>query len=138
VLQKLESIRARFFNGTDVNSRKPSWVRWKSVMASKDVGGLGVSSLFALNRALMFKWLWRFISQKTSLWAQVISALHGDAGKIGLSVAAKLSHGGLDQSLRRKPRGGAEQVQLELLQDLMHGCMLSNSNDSWSWSLGGG
>nr|GEZ85020.1 RNA-directed DNA polymerase, eukaryota, reverse transcriptase zinc-binding domain protein [Tanacetum cinerariifolium] len=36
VLQKLESIMARFFNGTDVNSRKPSWVRWKSVMASKE------------------------------------------------------------------------------------------------------
>nr|GEY92738.1 RNA-directed DNA polymerase, eukaryota [Tanacetum cinerariifolium] len=31
----------------DVNSKKPSWVRWKSVSAAKDVGGLGVSSLFA-------------------------------------------------------------------------------------------
>nr|GFA24865.1 RNA-directed DNA polymerase, eukaryota, reverse transcriptase zinc-binding domain protein [Tanacetum cinerariifolium] len=154
VLQKLESIRARFFNGTYVNSRKPSWVRWKSVMTSKDVGGLGVSSLFALNRALMFKWVWRFISHKTSLWARVISALHGDEGKIDIAfkelapriyaleslkgISAKLSHGGLDQSLRRKPKGGAEQVQLELLQDLMHGCMLSNSNDRWSWSLDGG
>nr|GFA98733.1 RNA-directed DNA polymerase, eukaryota, reverse transcriptase zinc-binding domain protein [Tanacetum cinerariifolium] len=46
-----------FFNGADVNSKKPSWVRWKSVLAAKDVGGLGVSSLFALNRALMFKWV---------------------------------------------------------------------------------
>nr|GEW45737.1 RNA-directed DNA polymerase, eukaryota [Tanacetum cinerariifolium] len=33
----------------DVNSKKPSWVRWKSVLAAKDVGGLGESSLFALN-----------------------------------------------------------------------------------------
>nr|GEV17234.1 RNA-directed DNA polymerase, eukaryota, reverse transcriptase zinc-binding domain protein [Tanacetum cinerariifolium] len=55
VLQNMESIQARFFNGADVNSKKPSWVRWKSVLAAKDVGGLGVSSLFALNRALMFK-----------------------------------------------------------------------------------
>nr|GEZ16589.1 nucleotide-binding alpha-beta plait domain-containing protein [Tanacetum cinerariifolium] len=31
----------------DVNSKKLSWVRWKSVLATKDVGGLGVSSLFA-------------------------------------------------------------------------------------------
>nr|GFB86343.1 RNA-directed DNA polymerase, eukaryota [Tanacetum cinerariifolium] len=57
VLQNMESIRARFFNGADVNSKKPSWIRWKSVLAAKDVGGLGVSSLFALNRALMFKWV---------------------------------------------------------------------------------
>nr|GEV90352.1 NBS-containing resistance-like protein [Tanacetum cinerariifolium] len=86
VLQNMESIRARFFNGADVNSKKPSWVRWKSVLAAKDVGGLGVSSLFALNRALMFKWVWRFFSQKNSLWVRVVKALHGEDEKIGKKV----------------------------------------------------
>nr|GEU54570.1 RNA-directed DNA polymerase, eukaryota, reverse transcriptase zinc-binding domain protein [Tanacetum cinerariifolium] len=70
----------------NINSKKPSWVRWKNVMASKDTGGLGVSSLFALNRALMFKWVWRFISQQSSLWASVIKALHGEDGKIGKKI----------------------------------------------------
>nr|GFA75646.1 RNA-directed DNA polymerase, eukaryota, reverse transcriptase zinc-binding domain protein [Tanacetum cinerariifolium] len=78
-----ESIRARFFSGADVNSKKPSWVRWKSVLAAKDVGVLGVSSLFALNQALMFKWVWRLFSQKNSLWVRVVKALHGEDGKIG-------------------------------------------------------
>nr|GFC38718.1 hypothetical protein [Tanacetum cinerariifolium] len=55
-------------------------------MSSKDTGGLGVSSLFALNRALMFKWVWQFISQKSSLWASVIKALHGEDGKIGKKI----------------------------------------------------
>nr|GFA92289.1 RNA-directed DNA polymerase, eukaryota, reverse transcriptase zinc-binding domain protein [Tanacetum cinerariifolium] len=86
VLQNMKSIRARFFNGSDVNSKKPSWVRWKSVLAAKDVGGLGVSSLFVLNRALMFKWVWRFFSQKNSLWVRVVKALHGDDGKISKKV----------------------------------------------------
>nr|GEZ45575.1 RNA-directed DNA polymerase, eukaryota, reverse transcriptase zinc-binding domain protein [Tanacetum cinerariifolium] len=75
-----------FFNGSDVNSKKPSWVRWKSVLAAKDVGGLGVSSLFTLNRGLMFKWVWRFFSQKNSLWVRVVKALHGEDGKIGKKV----------------------------------------------------
>nr|GFA02946.1 RNA-directed DNA polymerase, eukaryota, reverse transcriptase zinc-binding domain protein [Tanacetum cinerariifolium] len=44
-------------------------------------GGLGVSSLYALNRALMFKWVWRFTTQQSSLWARVIKAIHGDDGK---------------------------------------------------------
>nr|GFB93328.1 RNA-directed DNA polymerase, eukaryota [Tanacetum cinerariifolium] len=35
VLQNMESIRACFFNGVDVNSKKPSWIRWKSVLAAK-------------------------------------------------------------------------------------------------------
>nr|GEY77747.1 RNA-directed DNA polymerase, eukaryota, reverse transcriptase zinc-binding domain protein [Tanacetum cinerariifolium] len=86
VLQNMESIRALFFNGADVNSKKSSWVRWKSILAAKDVGGLGVSSLFALNRALMFKWVWRFYSQKNSLWDRVVKALHGEDGKIGKKV----------------------------------------------------
>nr|GFA84579.1 hypothetical protein [Tanacetum cinerariifolium] len=81
----MESIRACFFNGADVNSKKPSWVRWKSVLAAKDVGGLGVSSLFALNRVLMFKWVWRFFSKKNSLWVRV-KALHGEDRKIGKKV----------------------------------------------------
>nr|GFC62524.1 RNA-directed DNA polymerase, eukaryota, reverse transcriptase zinc-binding domain protein [Tanacetum cinerariifolium] len=38
-------------------SNKASWVKWKSVLASKEKGGLGVSSLYALNRALMMKWV---------------------------------------------------------------------------------
>ncbi|GJR85158.1 RNA-directed DNA polymerase, eukaryota, reverse transcriptase zinc-binding domain protein [Tanacetum coccineum] len=82
VLQRMESIRSRFFNGVDIHSKNSSWVRWKNVMASKDKGGLGVSSLFALNRALMFKWVWRFISQSSLLWAMVIKALHGEDSKI--------------------------------------------------------
>nr|GFA33449.1 RNA-directed DNA polymerase, eukaryota, reverse transcriptase zinc-binding domain protein [Tanacetum cinerariifolium] len=86
VLQNMESIHARFFNGADVNSKKPSWVRRKSVLAAKDVGGLGGSSLFALNRALMFKWVWRFFSQKNSLWVRMVKALHGGDGKIGKKV----------------------------------------------------
>nr|GEU33542.1 RNA-directed DNA polymerase, eukaryota, reverse transcriptase zinc-binding domain protein [Tanacetum cinerariifolium] len=48
--------------------------------------GLGVSSLFAFNRALMFKWVWHFITQGSSLWARVIKALHGYDGKIGQKV----------------------------------------------------
>nr|GEY86630.1 RNA-directed DNA polymerase, eukaryota, reverse transcriptase zinc-binding domain protein [Tanacetum cinerariifolium] len=83
---KYEIYSCAFFNGADVNSKKPSWVRWKSVLAAKDVSGLGVSSLFALNRALMFKYVWRFFTQKNSLWVRVVKALHGEDEKISKKV----------------------------------------------------
>nr|GEX07474.1 RNA-directed DNA polymerase, eukaryota, reverse transcriptase zinc-binding domain protein [Tanacetum cinerariifolium] len=67
-------------------SKKTVWVKWKHALASKDKGGLGVSSLFALNRVLTFKWVWRFITQGFLLWARVIKALHGYDGKIGQKV----------------------------------------------------
>ncbi|GJT03035.1 RNA-directed DNA polymerase, eukaryota, partial [Tanacetum coccineum] len=65
-------------------------IKHYKVLTSKEKGGLGVSSLFALNRGLLFKWLWRFYSQKDSLWTKVIKALYGEDGsldKVGASAA---------------------------------------------------
>ncbi|GJU30635.1 RNA-directed DNA polymerase, eukaryota, reverse transcriptase zinc-binding domain protein [Tanacetum coccineum] len=88
VIRQLESIRSHFFNGHDSASRKASWIKWDCVLAPKEKGGLGVSSLYALNRALMFKWVWRFYSQNSSLWARVMKAIHGDDGRIGKDIKA--------------------------------------------------
>nr|GEV76370.1 RNA-directed DNA polymerase, eukaryota, reverse transcriptase zinc-binding domain protein [Tanacetum cinerariifolium] len=82
VLRMLESIRSQFFNGHELGSNKATWVKWNSVLASKEKGGLDVSSLYALNRGLMLKWVWRFFNQKTSLWAKVIKAIHGEDEKV--------------------------------------------------------
>nr|GEX10991.1 RNA-directed DNA polymerase, eukaryota [Tanacetum cinerariifolium] len=78
--------KCRFFNGQDHKSRKASWVKWDNVLTLRDNGGLGVASLYALNRGLMFKWIWRFYSQKPSLWTRVIKAIHGDDGKLDKDV----------------------------------------------------
>nr|GEV64423.1 RNA-directed DNA polymerase, eukaryota, reverse transcriptase zinc-binding domain protein [Tanacetum cinerariifolium] len=139
VLRMLESIRSHFFNCHELRSNKATWVKWNSVLASKEKGGLGVSSLYALNRGLMLKWVWRFYSQKTSLWARVIKAIYGDDGKVGkvtyvgiqscwmnivneisvlknqetcklVTVSKKLTDSCLDNSFRRKTRGGVKQV----------------------------
>ncbi|GKC73223.1 putative reverse transcriptase domain-containing protein, partial [Tanacetum coccineum] len=59
ILNKMESFRRNFFNGVDRAERKMSLIGWKKILASKQNGGLGVSSLFALNHALLFKWIWR-------------------------------------------------------------------------------
>ncbi|GJS07102.1 RNA-directed DNA polymerase, eukaryota, partial [Tanacetum coccineum] len=89
VLKALESIRNRFFNGADQSDNKITWVAWDKVLASKKKGGLGVSSFFALNRALLLKWVWRFMSQDHSLWCQVINALYGSKVVICLYNALK-------------------------------------------------
>ncbi|GJV66825.1 RNA-directed DNA polymerase, eukaryota [Tanacetum coccineum] len=77
VLKEMESIRSKFFNGADPTERKIAWVAWDRILAAKKNGGLGVSSFHALNRALILKWVWRFISQDGSLWYRVIHALYG-------------------------------------------------------------
>ncbi|GJZ63978.1 RNA-directed DNA polymerase, eukaryota, reverse transcriptase zinc-binding domain protein [Tanacetum coccineum] len=83
ILCKMESIRSRFFHGINKDGNKAVWVNWNNVLVAKVKGGLGVSSLYALNRALLFKWIWRFTTYKSSLWARVITAIHGIEGNIG-------------------------------------------------------
>ncbi|GKF59057.1 hypothetical protein Tco_0175843, partial [Tanacetum coccineum] len=73
ILRILELIRCHFFNGHDMSSKKVSWVQWNKVLAPKDK-----------NRGLMFKWVWRFLSQDSSLWSRVIKAIHGGDGNIGV------------------------------------------------------
>ncbi|GJX82377.1 RNA-directed DNA polymerase, eukaryota [Tanacetum coccineum] len=85
VLKTLESIRSQFFNGNEVGSKKASWVKWNDVLMDKARGGLGVASLYALNRGLLIKWFWKFYNQKSSLWAKVIKAIHGEDGGMNSS-----------------------------------------------------
>nr|GEW37184.1 RNA-directed DNA polymerase, eukaryota, reverse transcriptase zinc-binding domain protein [Tanacetum cinerariifolium] len=76
-------LRRRLSIRHELNNNKASWVKWKSLLASKEKGGLGVLSLYALNRALMMKWVWRFYSQKESLWERVIKAIYNDDEQVG-------------------------------------------------------
>ncbi|GKE06004.1 RNA-directed DNA polymerase, eukaryota, reverse transcriptase zinc-binding domain protein [Tanacetum coccineum] len=133
------------------------------MLASKEKGGLGVSSLFALNRGLMFKWIWRFYTQNTLLWVRVVKAIHGDDGNVGghvksgakscwldinqfpriyslescklITVGAKLAQPSLEYSFRRNPRGGVEQDQFNELSALVHDVSLIPMSDRWKWDL---
>ncbi|GKC61754.1 RNA-directed DNA polymerase, eukaryota, reverse transcriptase zinc-binding domain protein [Tanacetum coccineum] len=82
VLNRMESMRRNFFNGVDNNDRKITMIGWKKILAFKKKGGLGVSSFFTINRALLFKWVWRFKSNDSSLWYRCIKAIYGDRGAL--------------------------------------------------------
>ncbi|GJZ10438.1 RNA-directed DNA polymerase, eukaryota, reverse transcriptase zinc-binding domain protein [Tanacetum coccineum] len=85
VQKRLESMRNRFFLGGELNNKKITWVKWETCLASKAMGGLGIGSIFALNAALLFKWVWRFRTCPDSLWVNVIKNIHGADGDIGFS-----------------------------------------------------
>nr|GEW42373.1 hypothetical protein [Tanacetum cinerariifolium] len=154
----------QFFNGMEMIEKKMVWVRWSNVLASKQKGGLGVSSFYALNRALLFKWVWRFRSQNSSLWARLIKVIHGNDGHLmrmpktsrssiwldivrevfhlkqqeaskNVSVANKISSNNFCDSFRRFPRGGAESEQFNELSSKLLCVILPQSQDRWVWSL---
>nr|GEZ42040.1 RNA-directed DNA polymerase, eukaryota, reverse transcriptase zinc-binding domain protein [Tanacetum cinerariifolium] len=112
--------------GADPDERKITWVSWKKVLAHKNQGGLGVNSLFALNLALMFKWIWRFFTAPSSLCISVIKSIHGNSG--GLEILP--SHCGPISTWSRIVK--AINLLKEKGVDLMKYC-----NDRWSWTLHG-
>nr|GEZ23270.1 RNA-directed DNA polymerase, eukaryota, reverse transcriptase zinc-binding domain protein [Tanacetum cinerariifolium] len=79
---RLTLVKLTVFNGHESNSKKATWVNWKKALLSKERGGLGVSSLYAMNSGLLFKWMWRFCTQGNTLWAIIIKAIHGVDGRI--------------------------------------------------------
>nr|GEZ86152.1 expansin-B15-like [Tanacetum cinerariifolium] len=94
------------FNGADVNSKKPSWVIWKSVLAAKD--GCG---------DIAFK--------------NLVPRLYALESMKNIEVASKLSHGGLEFSFRHNPRGGVEQTQFE--RKLIDNVILPNGISKTRW-----
>ncbi|GJS80903.1 retrotransposon protein, putative, ty1-copia subclass, partial [Tanacetum coccineum] len=74
VLKHHELCRSSFFLEPGV--RKASWFSWDSVVASKEVRGLGMSSFLAMNHALLFKWIWRFKAHPEAMWVSIIKAIH--------------------------------------------------------------
>ncbi|GJZ06331.1 RNA-directed DNA polymerase, eukaryota, reverse transcriptase zinc-binding domain protein [Tanacetum coccineum] len=61
-------------------TRKMVWIQWENILASKNNGGLGVASFYSTNRALLFKWIWRFFNDGSSLWSRFIKAINGVRG----------------------------------------------------------
>nr|GEW75204.1 RNA-directed DNA polymerase, eukaryota [Tanacetum cinerariifolium] len=106
-------------------------------------------------RALLFKWVWRYISGDSSLWCRFIKAMHG----ITLSKTSKFRFSNwitiVREVFRIKDcgvdflshyhlrvgngllRGGTEASQLDLLQESIQNVILSNMDDRWTWDLNG-
>jgi hypothetical protein len=52
--------------------RKICKVQWSAVVRDKDRGGLGIGSLIAKNKAMLFKWIWRLYLPGNELWKKMV------------------------------------------------------------------
>nr|GEX93971.1 RNA-directed DNA polymerase, eukaryota, reverse transcriptase zinc-binding domain protein [Tanacetum cinerariifolium] len=125
VLNHLESIRRKFFYGVDGSDRKLAWIGWNM-------------------------WVWRFLTDGSSLWTRFIKAIFGEVALNvlykrlyalemckSISVAEKMDHLSLSHFFRRMPRGGVEQKNYGLLCSKVANLVLPNISDRWCWSLEG-
>ena len=77
VIKEIEKIMRNFlWSGVD-GKGGDHLVSWKTVARPKNKGGLGIGRLKEKNKAMLFKWLWRFPLEQESIWAKVIISKFG-------------------------------------------------------------
>ncbi|GAU22997.1 hypothetical protein TSUD_98260 [Trifolium subterraneum] len=78
IISSIESLLNNFFWGGCEDRRKISWISWKIVCLREEAGGLGVRQLREFNMALLGKWCWRLLVNKSGLWYRVLAARYGE------------------------------------------------------------
>lgn len=72
IIAKIQAIQRNFlWSGGSERGALPL-VRWDVVELPTNRGGLGVGCLLNKNIALLFKWIWRLLNEKQSMWGSII------------------------------------------------------------------
>jgi len=72
---KMDTIRSQFFWRGAGNNFKYHMIRWNQLCLPKDFGGIGILNTRLLNDALLLKWVWRILAQRTGdLCCQLLRA----------------------------------------------------------------
>ncbi len=76
VITRFNALRRAFFwKDRASSSEGHCLVLWKTVCRSTNEKGLGVLDLENINTALLAKWWWRFLSDRSHLWGPLIEAI---------------------------------------------------------------
>nr|GEW74629.1 RNA-directed DNA polymerase, eukaryota [Tanacetum cinerariifolium] len=147
VLNILELIRRKFFNGIEGNERKLALISWDTILASKKYGEplklymerkeileSMVTLLDALLGLISFERSMSFVPKEDS-WFDGISlkqqfpCLYSLESSKHIHVAEKMNHPSLSWSYRHEPRGGIKEEQQNRLFSRISGVILPNMRD---------
>lgn len=66
ILNEINKLQRRFLWATKEEERKINWVAWKRICSPMAYGGLGVRDVDDFNKALLSKWMLRFLTSRGS------------------------------------------------------------------------
>ncbi|KAF5952992.1 hypothetical protein HYC85_010936 [Camellia sinensis] len=116
IVKAISKIQANFLWGSSAASRKVHMVKWREVTKGKKQGGLGIRDLGVVNECLLLKWWWRYGSEDTALWKDVIcSSLSIEKEDTLQQMCAKIGASGRWQLQFRRPLLSWEEEELQRL-----------------------
>ncbi|GJT11135.1 RNA-directed DNA polymerase, eukaryota, reverse transcriptase zinc-binding domain protein [Tanacetum coccineum] len=123
---KMKYNHCHFFNGVDHNGKKPIWVKWSKVLASKEKGGIHGEDVK----------LGKNVNQShSSIWLDIVRKM--EQLKNHDSQECYYRRENVGYSLRRIPRECIKQVQFLEFMASIEGVALVDVRNRWVWSLEG-
>jgi hypothetical protein len=102
VANRIEKLHRDFLWGGLSEEFKYHLVSWSKVCSLIFEGGLGIQNLKIFNRALLGKWLWRYVHEREAWWKLIVDAKYGCGWDGWCSLDPPWSHGvGLWKNIRK-------------------------------------
>ena len=80
VAKRLEKLQRDFLWEGESLERKIHLINWEVVCTQKEKRGIDIWKIDILNKALLGKWIWRFVFEKEILWKKVIGVKYDQEG----------------------------------------------------------
>jgi len=102
VASRIEKMYRDFLWGGIGEEFKFHLVNWSKVCSPISSGGLDIRNLRLFNKALLGKWLWRYVHEREAWWKSVVDAKYGSTQDGWCSLDPPGSHGvGLWKNIRK-------------------------------------
>uniref|UniRef100_A0A2N9GTW6 Reverse transcriptase domain-containing protein n=1 Tax=Fagus sylvatica TaxID=28930 RepID=A0A2N9GTW6_FAGSY len=132
VANRLEKLQRDFWWGGLEDDHKFHLVNWKQTCTPLPSGGLGIRNMVVFNKALLGKWLWRYSTEPTSLWRQVIDSKYGCQRSAWCTDRVSTTHG---VSLWKHIRAGWKDFSHHISYKVGDGSQISFWHDTWCGAL---
>lgn len=100
VADRMDKIFGDFLWEGPNNNGKPHLINWNTTQLAIKEGGLGIGNIKQRNRALLSRWVWRYITEPKQLWRRLISAKYSRSPSTIWPTTYNLNHKGPGHGLR--------------------------------------
>lgn len=104
ILQGIDRLSRNFLWGSSESKKKLHLIGWNKITKPKEERGLGIQAAKPKNTTLLAKLNWRYHSEKSSLWARVLTQKYHNKRRVSRTQENPISCSPTWSALKKKER----------------------------------